>query len=214
MRAITLAVMLAATTPALAADVHGDGFGAGASSIDRTYSGVVTVLDGRTVRYYRTGQTVRIAGIESCNLPQWAFERSGYPYPCGPLGKAYLKRLVRRSPVTCNATAIDRDGVPLATCIVNGENLATHVAAAGLAITDATEAVPPTAETLNAEAIARDNEFGLNATTFLDPQDWRVRAGDKTLDRRPFRDRNMIADGVGRTYDLVEPENPALGSNY
>lgn len=218
MRVAFFAATLAATmVSAYAADPLGNAAGTGVGStgtVNQTFRGVVTVLDGRTLRYYRTGQKVRIAGIESCNLPQWAFERSGYPYPCGPLGKAYLKRLIRRSSVTCNSYAVDRDGVPLAQCTVDGENLATHIAAAGLAITDPSEAVPASDATRTAEALALENGFGLNSTTFLDPQDWRRRAGDKTLGRRPFRDRNMIADNVGRVYEPVEPENPALDSNY
>lgn len=214
MRAIFLAAALLVPSVVQAADPVTGLPSADASGFEQTYRGPVTVLDGRTMRYHPSGQTVRIAGIETCNLPQWAFERSGYPYPCGPLGKAYLKRLVRRSPVNCVATAIDRDGVPLAECHANGKNLAAHIALAGLAITDESERVPAGADVYDSEALALQNGFGLNDTTVLDPQDWRAKANEKSLARRPFRDRNMIADGLGRVYEPVEPENPAEDARY
>ena len=173
-----------------------------------THRGRVTVLDGRTVTFFPNGPTVRLADVDVCNLPQWAFERSGYPYPCGPLAKAWLKRLVRHDPVSCRTQGQDRDGVVLARCTVRGGDLGYNVVRAGIGQTPKGQ-VPPDGCYGCAEEQALRNGWGLNGTVYLDPLDWRRRADDRSLDRLPFRDRNMIRDELGTVYVPAPPRNPA-----
>jgi endonuclease YncB( thermonuclease family) len=62
------------------------------------------VIDGRTLWFPMSRHKVRLASIDSCELPQWAYDprRHGEsaipkPVPCGPLAKAWLKRTVGSS---------------------------------------------------------------------------------------------------------------------
>ena len=200
-----VSIATAAHTADLVLAPSGDGL----TTIEpETYRGRVTVLDGRTVAFFPNGPTVRLADVDVCHLPQWAFERSGYPYPCGPLAKAWLKRLVRRDPVSCRAQRQDRDGVILARCTVRGGDLGYNVMRAGIGQTPKGQ-VPPDACYGCAEGQALRNGWGLNGTIYLDPSDWRRRADDRSLDRRPFRDRNMIRDELGTVYVPPAPRNPA-----
>lgn len=209
---IALPILLAslAAAPAHAADLMVEqGVGDQAFVDDATYRGAVTVLDGRTLEFFPDGPTVRLADVDTCALPQWAFERSGYPYPCGPLGKAWLMRLVRRDTLTCRIVGTDHDGTPLGRCSVRGGDLGYNVLRVGIGQTPKGYA-PPNGCYDCAEAQALRNGWGLNGTVYLDPSDWRRRAEDRSLARRPFRDRNMIRDGLGTVYEPVAPRNPAV----
>ena len=211
MRSVALAAILAVgATTAQAADLSSGGgdFVVRNAFVPQTYRGVVTALDGRTIEFYPNGPTVRIADVDVCNLPQYAFERFGYPYPCGPLGKAWLKRIVRLDPASCTTVALASDGVPIARCEVRGRDLGFDVVRAGIGKTP-TDGYRPRGAYAQAERNARRQSWGLNDTTYLDPSDWRRRAEDRSLDRQPFRDRNMIRDRLGIIHVPTQPRNPA-----
>lgn len=60
--------------------------------------GLASVLSGDTLWFPASGVKVRLTGIKSCALPQWAFDPSNKrglhlaPVPCGSFAKAWLTR--------------------------------------------------------------------------------------------------------------------------
>lgn len=171
------------------------------SSINETVSGMVvgrvSVIDGRTLWFPRSAQKVRLAGIEACELPQWAFDPTRYgkrstlkPVPCGPLAKAWLKRTVSDSRVTCTAHAVDSDGAYVGTCSARGHDVAVEMLRVGWARVNSPS--PPGYVTFQRHAMAA--RYGMWATYVLDMDEWRTKAIDRTLQRQPIADVNLLAE--------------------
>jgi endonuclease YncB( thermonuclease family) len=195
-----LATLVALPSPCWAADVIGLGT-VSSSSTNETASGTiigrVTVIDGRTVWFPRSAQKVRLTGIDTCELPQWAFDPRRYgkgsilkPVPCGPLAKAWLKRTVGGSPVTCTARAVDSDGAYVGICSARGHDLAVEMLRIGWARVNF--ASPPGYVTWQNHAMAA--RYGMWTTYVLDMDEWRARAVDRTLQRQPIADFNLLAE--------------------
>jgi len=160
-------------------------------------SGRTTVIDGRTLWFPKGGYRVRLASIDACELPQWSYDprRQGEsmipkPVPCGPLAKAWLKRTVGNAQVSCLVLAYDTEGILLGRCAVNGRDLALEMLRVGWARVNA----PAPAEYRTWQNYAMSARHGMWATYVLDMPEWRAKAVDRTLSRRPIADFNLLAE--------------------
>lgn len=160
-------------------------------------SGRASIIDGRTLWFPEGGQKVRLASIDACELPQWSYDprRRGEsaipkPVPCGPLAKAWLKRTVGGARVTCIVQGNDGAGALLGRCTVNGRDLALEMLRVGWA--RATSPAP--AQYLAWQNHALTARYGMWATYVLDMDEWRAKAVDRTLSRRPIADFNLLAE--------------------
>lgn len=159
--------------------------------------GRTSVIDGRTLWFPKSGHKVRLASIDSCELPQWAYDprRHGEsaipkPVPCGPLAKAWLNRTVANAQVTCIVHAHDADRGLLGRCTVRGGDLAREMVRVGWARVIR----PAPAEYLTWQNYAISARHGMWATYVLDMPEWRRKAVDRTLARRPIADFNLLAE--------------------
>lgn len=159
--------------------------------------GRASAVDGRTLWFPEGGHKVRLASIDSCELPQWSYDprRHGEseipkPVPCGPLTKAWLKRVVGSAQVTCTVQAADADGTLIGRCSVRGRDLALEMLRVGWAKTFS----PAPAEYVTWQQYAMSARHGMWATYVLDMPEWRAKAVDRTLSRRPIADFNLLAE--------------------
>jgi endonuclease YncB( thermonuclease family) len=205
-RTMLLSMMIGLVTdPSLAADLfslRGDSGGLSRHEINghavsgNVISGKASVIDGRTLWFPQQAVAVRLAGVEACALPQWAFETVGAPVsvttppvPCGPLAKAWLKRIVGDDVVTCR---LDTPGNgKTAQCAVRGHDVGLEMVRVGWART--TDAGRNDPQYSAAERYARSARYGLWGTYVLDMDEWQRRAIDRTVTRRPAADRNLLA---------------------
>lgn len=167
------------------------------SSLSTKISGRTSVIDGRTLWFLKGGHKVRLASIDGCELPQWSYDprRHGEsaflkPVPCGPLAKAWLKRTVGSAQVTCIVRSHDADGALLGHCSVRGRDLALEMVRVGWARVT----TPAPAEYLTWQNYAMSARHGMWATYVLDMPEWRRKAVDRTLARRPIADFNLLAE--------------------
>ncbi len=159
--------------------------------------GRTSVIDGRTLWFPEGGHRVRLASIDVCELPQWSYDPGRHgdaaipkPVPCGPFAKAWLKRTVGDARVTCVVVARDRDAALVGRCSVGGRDLALDMLRVGWAKT-----IPPApAEYVTWQRYAMSARQGMWATYVLDMPEWREKAVDKTLWRRPIADFNLLAE--------------------
>jgi len=165
------------------------------------YKGRVAVMDGRTLWYPRHARRVRLVDIDACELPQWALDpkwgnrerQTGpSPVPCGPLAEAWLKRTVGNRPVECSVVAYGNDGIPQARCTARGRDLAAEMLRVGWA--RVASPYPASSQYLAYQSNAMAARYGMWATYVLDMNEWRRKAVDKTLDRRPIADFNLLAE--------------------
>jgi len=160
-------------------------------------SGRASVLDGRTLWFPQGGHKVRLASIDACELPQWAFDprRHGEstipkPVPCGPLAKAWFKRTVGNAQVTCIVEAYGAAGGLVGRCTVRGRDLALEMLRVGWARTQS----PAPAQYLTWQNYAMAARHGMWGTYVVDMPEWRAKAIDRTLSRRPIADFNLLAE--------------------
>lgn len=162
-----------------------------------TITGQASVIDGRTLWFPQRGQMVRLASIDTCELPQWSYDPRRHgdgtipkPVACGPLAKAWLKRSVGSAPVTCTVLAHDGDGILLGRCTALRRDLAREMLRVGWARTIS----PAPADYAAWQTYAMSARHGMWATYVLDMQEWRAKAVDRTLSRRPIADFNLLAE--------------------
>ncbi len=160
-------------------------------------SGRTSVIDGRTLWFPMSRHKIRLASIDACELPQWSYDphrhgASGIPkpVPCGPLAKAWLKRTVGSAEVTCIGQFYDSDGTLLGYCTARGRDLALEMLRVGWARVNP----PAPAEYLTWQNYAMSARHGMWATYVLDMPEWRRKAVDRTLARRPIADFNLLAE--------------------
>lgn len=200
--AMTIVVVLSVTPGATAADliVHSEPRVELEKSLRNSIEGRVAVIDGRTLWFPKRGITVRLAEIDSCELPQWSFDphastpssKTLSPVPCGALSKAWLKRTISNSTVRCVARIAGGDEIAVGVCNTRGRDLALemlHVGWAKLA-----SPFPKNEGYWNAQRFAISARYGMWGTYVLDMAEWRRKAIDKTLGRRPRADLNLLAD--------------------
>jgi endonuclease YncB( thermonuclease family) len=171
------------------------------------FSGRVSVIDGRTLWFPQFAQKVRLLDIDACELPQWAInpiwdrERSKapLPVPCGPLAKAWLKRTIGASSVSCQTVEFTRDGLPVARCTAGGRDIALDMLKVGWARVSSPAA---DRQYVSYQRTAMAARYGMWATYVLDMNEWRRRAIDRTLQRQPIADYNLL---VTRKSEISPP---------
>ncbi|WP_426124479.1 thermonuclease family protein [Pararhizobium sp. PWRC1-1] len=170
------------------------------SSLPMVVTGRVAVVDGRTLWFPVDRIIVRLAGIDSCELVQWSFDPRGTsataaslaPVPCGALAKAWLKRAIGNRPVRCDVLA---NGDPLegnGVCKAGGRDLALEMLRVGWAKVSTTGRRGE--RYIRAQHSAMTARYGMWSTYVLDMQEWRQKAIDKTLGRKPQADINLLRD--------------------
>lgn len=201
-----LQLTAAIASPALSADLlrtTGPGNAtAGRSNgdtIQTTVSGKVAVLDGRTLWFPEHAAKVQLAEIDSCELPQWAYDPKRYgdssipkPVPCGPLAKAWLKRAVGSKRITCKVSLSTEPQVFVGVCTVGSRDLAPEMLRVGWARVASPS--PSRPDYLAWQRHAMSARYGMWASYVLDMDEWRRKAVDKTLSRRPIADFNLLSD--------------------
>lgn len=192
--------VLMASGEARAADVIGGSSDKQAVARRGTLKGQVAVIDGRTLWFGNHRMLVRLSEIDSCELPQWAFDPratqsingSLAPVPCGALAKAWLKRTVGGHVVSCSFTVQAPSDVARGVCKANGLDLAHEMLRVGWA-----RLITPVARNsryLKAQSHAVAARYGIWATYMLDMAEWRQKAIDKTVGRRPLADLNLLSE--------------------
>ncbi len=163
-----------------------------------TLTGVASVIDGRTLWLPDYGLRVKLAGIDTCELPQWAFDPDRAmatgdklkPVPCGAFAKAWLKRTIQDRQVECRVLAGPDDLA--GRCRAGGRDLALELLRAGWA-----RVVENAGLSIGyhlAERQAKAARYGMWGTYVLDMDEWRMKAVDKTVSRRPVADYNLLRE--------------------
>jgi endonuclease YncB( thermonuclease family) len=163
----------------------------------KTLVGRVAIIDGRTLWFARSAEKVRLAGVDICEVPQWAFDPQRFanstvmkPVPCGALARAWLKRVVGDARVICRTAASARAGEYVGTCFTRGHDLAVEMLRVGWARVTS----PPSAQYLRWQRQAMAARYGMWASYVLDMDEWRAKAIDRTLQRQPIADFNLLAE--------------------
>lgn len=197
-----LAILLVGNVTTHAADLLPEGREAlhSTSSIQPTVTltGVASVIDGRTLWLPGYGLRVRLAGIDTCELPQWAFDPDRAvatgdklkPMPCGAFAKAWLKRTIQNRQVECRVLT-GPDGLA-GRCRAGGRDLALELLRAGWARTVENGGLSIGYHL--AESQAKAARYGMWETYVLDMDEWRMKAVDKTVSRRPVADYNLLRE--------------------
>jgi endonuclease YncB( thermonuclease family) len=97
---------------------------------------------------------------------------------------------VGNAQVTCLVQAYDVDGGLLGRCTVGGRDLALEMVRVGWARV----ITPAPAEYVTWQNSAMSARHGMWATYVLDMPEWRIKAVDRTLARRPIADFNLLAE--------------------
>ncbi len=208
--ALATAILSASVSSAFAADAmnkqrvprHAEGVSRhAAAALPVVYRGRVAVMDGRTLWFPEHAEKVRLLDLDVCELPQWAFDprwddrdrtKAPPPVPCGPLAKAWLKRTTGNDRVECAVAFYDRDGVPLALCTVKGRDIAVEMLRVGWA--RVSSPYPVDGQYLARQHHAMAARYGMWATYVLDMNEWRRKAVDTRLSRRPIADYNLLVE--------------------
>lgn len=166
----------------------------------REVTGPVAVVDGRTLWFPENRQLVRLSQIDSCDLVQWAFDPqttpvtapSLAPVPCGALAKAWLKRTIGGRNVHCEVVG---DGYSLGSagqCRVGNRDLALEMLRVGWA--RVSTPFPRDSCYVDAQRSAIAARYGMWGAYVLDMPEWRAKAVDRTLGRRPQADINLLRE--------------------
>ncbi|MBU1314708.1 MAG: thermonuclease family protein [Alphaproteobacteria bacterium] len=155
-------------------------------------------MDGRTLWLSGPRILVRLSGIDTCDLPQWSFDPhaatagpSPAPVPCGALAMAWLKRLVGDRRVTCRLDPGSTGTVHVGVCRVGSVDLGREMLRVGWARRAAGGASRPADRAVQSRAV--DGRRGIWGTYVLDMEEWRKKAIDRTLGRRPAADWNLLS---------------------
>lgn len=161
-------------------------------------AGRAAVVDGRTLWMPGPRILVRLSGIDTCDLPQWSFDPhaatagpSPAPVPCGALAMAWLKRLVGDRRVTCLLDPGATGTVHVGVCRVGSVDLGREMLRVGWARLATGGASRPADRAVQSRAV--DGRHGIWGTYVLDMKEWRKKAIDRTLGRRPFADWNLLS---------------------
>lgn len=204
--------LLATLSSAIAADIVGTPamvpnvpHGAISADVSRTITGLAAVIDGRTLWFPQMALKVRLAGIDSCEVPQWSYDPTQHgdsripkPVPCGPLAKAWLKRMVGSVSVTCDLSSAG--GIVMGRCRATSNDLAIEMLRAGWARVQGRSLAPQAY--LDSQHHAMAARYGMWASYVLDMDEWRAKAVDQTLGREPIADFNLLAE---REHEISPP---------
>jgi endonuclease YncB( thermonuclease family) len=129
---------------------------------------VERIVDGDTLLL--AGQRIRLAGMDAPETDQTCTDAAGHPWACGETATQRLRTLTRGRPLHCAPRGYDQYGRLLAQCSVAGEDLGRALVAEGLAVSYYAYG--------GEERAARDVGRGVWQGPFLQPAEWRRRAGD------------------------------------
>jgi endonuclease YncB( thermonuclease family) len=135
-------------------------------------NGRAEAVDGDTLRIGST--RVRLIGIDAPELDQTCTDAAGAEWACGRQARAFVVKLIGKSPVDCARHGRDRYGRALAACTVEGADLGQAIVDAGWAVAEL-QYVP-------AELGARAAGRGIWAGSFETPADWRRDHGADRFD--------------------------------
>jgi endonuclease YncB( thermonuclease family) len=130
------------------------------------FSGVAHVIDGDTIDVGR--YRVRLQGLEPPDAGQRC-SRGVFSYRCADLASDYLHQLLDNRLVYCRVHGRDRLRRSVATCYVDGIDIAEAMVRAGYAAASARYSQ----RYVEAEADARSSRRGLWSNGFLRPEEWR-----------------------------------------
>lgn len=164
------------------------------STSDDVITDYAMAVDGHTLFFPRQNLTIELAGIDSCNVPQWALNptwtdrkkiKAPEPVPCGAMAKALLKRLVDGKKITCRYT------LNVGYCVRGKDSdIGREMLFAGWA--NIKEPVRNN-DYYAVERNAKERRAGMWSTYVLSPREWRGRAVDKTNTRQPIADFNLLS---------------------
>lgn len=128
-------------------------------------TGTANVIDGETLEMQ--GQVVKLFGIDALEVDQICLN-GNRPWPCGDESVRSLAALIGGQPVRCQ-TIRNVGGNILATCDLNGEDLAAWMVSSGWAFADrsANSEYAPNEE---AAQVARE---GVWSGEYVTPSEWR-----------------------------------------
>jgi endonuclease YncB( thermonuclease family) len=130
------------------------------------------VIDGDTLEL--AGERIRLWGIDAVEGRQIC-QLAGRPWQCGSDAAAALEALLDGQPLTCTEVNRDRYGRTVATCTVDGQDIAAAMVRQGWALDyERYSGGAYAAEQLEAE----QDQRGLWAGSFVPPWEWRGRAGN------------------------------------
>ena len=116
---------------------------------------------------------MRLHGIDAPELHQLCTTRNGERWACGRAAKKWLRKLLRRGPVTCRRVTTDRYGRMVGICMVNGRDIGRAMVRAGLAVAYVRYSRRYVAD----ERAARAARRGIWQGHFTLPHLWRRRHG-------------------------------------
>ena len=125
----------------------------------------VNVIDGETLEMQ--GQVVKLFGIDALEADQICLN-GNRPWPCGEESTRSLAALVGGQPVRCQ-TIRNLGGYILATCDLNGDDLAAFMVANGWAFADRSQS----ADYAPHEEAAKTARGGVWSGEFVPPWEWR-----------------------------------------
>lgn len=138
-----------------------------ASATTADLSGRATAISGDLLRV--NGQLVRLAGIEPPAAKHPCLKANGRRWNCSAAARTALEKLVRGKAVACAPSNLDDEGRTLASCTINGDDIADAMVRGGHVF-----AVPGLfASYGSAEGSARDAKLGLWQGETVRPQQWR-----------------------------------------
>ncbi|MGR9202139.1 thermonuclease family protein [Rhizobium leguminosarum] len=194
-----IAIFVFAYEGSAAADYTAESPSASAEVLSRrVVSGQVAVVDGRTLWFPGNRQLVRLSEVDSCDLVQWSFDPKATPVtapslapvPCGALAKAWLKKTVGRRSVRCDAVADGQSPGLVGQCRIGNRDLALEMLRVGWA--KLSTPFPRNRRYVEVQQSAITARYGMWGTYVLDMSEWREKAIDKTLGRRPQADINLL----------------------
>lgn len=154
------------------------------------YRGRVAVIDGRTLRFPDSGAVVQLMDLDTCELPQWAYNQDmKRPVPCGGFAKAWLKRIIGRAAIACHVATVAPEGMELAYCFRGKRDVGLEMIANGWARVATPDAQFP--QYLRSQTAAQVSQYGMWKDRVFDMRLWRELAKDRTLARRPIADYHL-----------------------
>lgn len=163
MRAALLALLLAATSPALAAPIVGR----------------ATVIDGDTLEV--AGTRIRLHGVDAPESAQLCKDAAGREYRCGQRAANALAERIGTAPISCEPRDTDQYGRTVAVCRRGAEDLNAWLVAQGHAIAYRRYS----ADYLGQEAAAKAARRGIWAGQFQEPSAWRRERRAGGFETRP-----------------------------
>ena len=133
----------------------------------------VIITDGDSIKIGK--QKIRLFGIDSPELKQICYDKSGIPYPCGIEAKKWLETIINKSNkkyIYCYYSERDKYNRILGECFL-GENSKTNVNETMVYLGYAVAYLRYSKKYLNAQESAKSISNGLWAGTFEMPEEWR-----------------------------------------